>query len=202
MSQDIKFVQQDDGSTAVVITLPGKHLGTDAAFIADWADTIFWSLDRLRSGAWDARGTETVAEIGTALSHLETKLTPRLEGLRDALVRQHFDAGGTYTLLAAALEVPRSTAQSRADKVRDAEPSRWEAWARAESYRDSGAPIQIGPDDQGPDADRSQPTLAEIRAALSELINHMETKLNDEHADRQYLTERTLARLIEMRDAI
>lgn len=58
------------------------------------------------------------------------RLTPRLEGVSDAAVRTwatYF--GGTHGQLAAAMGVPRSTAQSRRETLMGRDPGEWEWWA-------------------------------------------------------------------------
>ncbi len=141
MHRDLEFIQRTDGSTAVVITLPGEHLGVDAAVMADWFDTVFWAMDKLRSGAWNVPGRDTVNEIGTAITHLEHRLSPRLGGLRDALIRAHYAAGGSHAELGHALDTARSTAQGIAKRL-PTEPTVWEKWARRELPGDTAAPAR------------------------------------------------------------
>ncbi|MGC5010129.1 hypothetical protein ACLQ2R_05135 [Streptosporangium sp. DT93] len=123
------LITRDDGSHDAVIHMPAD-LGVDGAWLADWAQTLLWALDRLRSGAWDTPGEETLDEIQTAINDLEHQLAPRLDGMRDALIRAHFVAGGSYADLALALNRRKSTAQYRADKVLKKAPSKMEVWAR------------------------------------------------------------------------
>jgi hypothetical protein len=128
----IQFVHQDDGTDAVIIPLPPgpDYLGVDAALMSDYFRTVIDSLHNLRSGKWDVPGPKTVADLYTAIAHLEHRLAPRLQGLRDALIRAHYSAGGSHDDLSIAMDVARSTAQSRGNKVRRAEPDTWEEWAR------------------------------------------------------------------------
>ena len=108
----------------------------DAALVADWMDTVFYALSRLRSGELRLDGTRderTLSDIYTGINDLSTRLIPRLQGIVDALVRAHYDAGGTHGELARAMDVERSTAQTRGDKIRKtAPPSTWERWATGE----------------------------------------------------------------------
>lgn len=108
----------------------------DAVMLADWMDTVFYALDRLRSGELRLDGTRdkrTLNDIYTGINHLSVRLIPRLQGIVDALVRAHYDAGGSHSELARAMDVERSTAQTRGDKIRKtAPPSTWERWATGE----------------------------------------------------------------------
>src|SRR5512139_740222 len=108
----------------------------DAALVADWMDTVFYALSRLRSGELRLDGTrdeKTLNDIYTGINDISTRLIPRLQGIVDALVRAHYDAGGTHGELARAMDVERSTAQTRGDKIRKtAPPSTWERWATGE----------------------------------------------------------------------
>ncbi|WP_219517532.1 hypothetical protein [Nonomuraea ceibae] len=124
----MKFTEDQNGP-AVTIRLPST-LGNDAAVLSDWFDTLIWALHNLRSGAWDfERATpETRTHVDLAINDLETRLSPRLSGLRDALIRRHYELGGSHGELALALDVPRSTAQHRRRQL-DPEPTAWERWA-------------------------------------------------------------------------
>ena len=108
----------------------------DAAVLADWMDTVFYALSKLRSGELRLDGTrdeDTLSAIYTGINDLSVRLIPRLQGIVEALVRAHYDAGGTHGELARAMDVERSTAQTRGDKVRKtAPPSTWERWAAGE----------------------------------------------------------------------
>jgi hypothetical protein len=131
MRPDIRFIEAGPEAPAAVISLKGEHLGAEVAPLMDWVDTIVMSLENLRSGAWDRRGPSAVAGIDMAITHLIHRLEPRLEGIKDALVRAHIAAGGSHGELARAMDVARSTAQSRVKRLPD-EPSHWEKWARGE----------------------------------------------------------------------
>lgn len=108
----------------------------DAATLADWMDTVFYALSKLRGGELRLDGTrdgDTLSAIYTGINDLSTRLLPRLQGIIDALIRAHYDAGGSHSELARAMDVERSTAQSRADRVRRTlPPSTWERWATGE----------------------------------------------------------------------
>ncbi|MFG2919573.1 hypothetical protein ACGF0D_42740 [Kitasatospora sp. NPDC048298] len=73
-------------------------------------------------------------EDGAAVRHLlaalDTRLLPRLEGLRDALVRAHQEGElGTYAALADALGVARSTVSTRVAALLARGPGEGERWA-------------------------------------------------------------------------
>jgi hypothetical protein len=164
---------------------------------------VIYSLDNLRSGKWDTPGRETVRELYTAIMHLENKLTPRLEGIRDALIRAHYAAGGSHEDLALAMDVSRSTAQSRGNKVRHAAPSHWETWARRELPGDTAQGVSFTA--PTPDTETAkQPAIdpESAKAELAEIIHYMHTELDSEHSDRQYMAEQALARLEELHSSI
>lgn len=108
----------------------------DAATLADWMDTAFFALSKLRSGELRLDGSkdpDTLDAIYMGINDLSTRLLPRLNGIVQALIRAHYDAGGTHGQLARAMDVERSTAQTRGDKVRRSHPpSAWERWATGE----------------------------------------------------------------------
>jgi hypothetical protein len=113
-------------------------LGSEAGQLAGWFLTALRSLAALRTGTvtreTDAGRIESVpADLQTwywALNDLHYRLMPRLSGIGDAAIRAHADQGGSLGNLADAMEVARSTAQSRREKVTQADPSHWENWAR------------------------------------------------------------------------
>lgn len=121
------------GQDQVIHEVRGWGVGIEGAILADWMDTVFYALGALRHGRWRLDGTrdeKTLSDIYTAINDLEHRLRPRLDGLRDALIRAHYDAGGSHTELATAMDVPRPTAQKRGNAVRRlAPPSMWEKWA-------------------------------------------------------------------------
>ncbi|MEU3078753.1 hypothetical protein [Streptomyces laurentii] len=113
-------------------------LGIDLDTLTDWFDTALWALTLLRTGAND-RNTDTdsapteatAAMLYTVINDLDLRLLPRLQGLRDAAIRQHATLGGSLGQLAHAMDVTKSTAQSRRKAVLEGRdrPSRWEQWA-------------------------------------------------------------------------
>lgn len=121
------------GGLDVTISLTPEEaeaLGIEAWMLADWMHSVLIALARLR------RGEMTTERAWDAITAVQTRLLPRLEGVRDASIRAHADAGGTYGDLALAMEVSRSTAQYRRDVLSSSEPSMWEVWAT------SGGPQQ------------------------------------------------------------
>ncbi|MDX3482547.1 hypothetical protein [Streptomyces scabiei] len=60
-------------------------------------------------------------------------LLNRLEGIRDAAVRQHAAQGGSYGALATSMGVTRATAQYRRDTLVKKDPSAMEKWATGSS---------------------------------------------------------------------
>ena len=96
-------------------------------------DAIVTALDALRAGRLRldrTRDEGTLSTISAALHQLTCRLAPRLQGATEALIRAHYDAGGSHGELAAAMEVERSTAQYPGDRVRKTTPpAHWELWA-------------------------------------------------------------------------
>lgn len=124
----------------IVISLTAgeaEALGPEAATLADWFDTALWALVLLRKGRTDDTPTPGVADWRTAINDLDHRLLPRIEGIRDAVVRAHDENGGSVGELALAMDVARSTAQYRRDALRNAEPGVWERWARGGLDADS-----------------------------------------------------------------
>lgn len=98
-------------------------------------DAIVTALDALRAGRLrldKTRDSATLSTISAALHQATCRLAPRLQGALDALIRAHYDAGGSHGELAAAMEVERSTAQYQGDRVRKTPPTHWELWAAGE----------------------------------------------------------------------
>jgi hypothetical protein len=125
-----------DLATALTGVLPMAELHgvprVEYVALVGWLDTAIHGLGALLTGSLHLdkrRDPETLATIAAALAALEQCLAPRLEGLSAALVRAHYAAGGNHPELAAAMGVPKSTAQSRAAKVLMRRPSEWEDWA-------------------------------------------------------------------------
>ena len=112
-------------------------LGPDASTFVDWVETALWALAALRDGGVWGSGFEyarpaDVKHWHMVVNDLEHRLLPRLAGIRDAAVREHAAHGGSVGDLARAMDVPRSTAQSRREALSAGEPAGWEAWARTE----------------------------------------------------------------------
>ncbi|MFJ3914470.1 hypothetical protein [Streptomyces vinaceus] len=131
-----------NGGVDITISLTPSEanaLGSDAAMLADWFDTALWALGMLRNGS-NPRGPveidPTTAEVtadrlNKVIGDLDQLLLPRLQGIRDAAVRRHHELGGSINSLASAMDVSKSTAQSRRNVVlagRD-RPTTWETWA-------------------------------------------------------------------------
>ncbi|MFJ2745414.1 hypothetical protein ACIO3O_37795 [Streptomyces sp. NPDC087440] len=122
------------GGLDIVISLTpaqAKALGTDAAKLSDWTDTALWAIALMRSHQ-KPDGTPYVPGLNDyreAINDLALHLIPALEGVRDAAVRAHTDLGATIQELANAMDVSRSTAQSRREVVARKVPDGWEKWA-------------------------------------------------------------------------
>lgn len=142
---DIKFIRQDDGTDAAVITFPPgtDYLGVDAPLLIDYFDTVIIALHSLRAGEYDAPGPETVRRLYNSIMHVDQKLLPRLNGLRNALIRAHYAAGGSHRDLSLAMDTSRETAISRGNKIRNSEPDQWERWARRELPADTARGVNF-----------------------------------------------------------
>lgn len=111
-------------------------------------DAIVEGLDALRAGRLRldrTRDEGTLSTISTALHQMTCRLTPRLQGALDALIRAHYAAGGSHAELARAMEVERSTAQARGDRVRRSRPTHWERWAAGELEPVTVAAAEVRP---------------------------------------------------------
>lgn len=124
-----------EGGGDIIISLtPAESaaVGGEAGVLADWFDTALWALAVLRSGHTVRNGPErqlTAEDLYTVINDLDHRLLPRLEGIRDAAVRQHQALGGSVGQLANAMDVARSTAQYRRDVLARTSASTWETWA-------------------------------------------------------------------------
>ncbi|MER7659797.1 hypothetical protein [Streptomyces albidoflavus] len=126
------------GGLDITISLtPGeaKALGAEASVLADWFDTALWALALLRTGQ-NERGEQAPKDVTpqtlyTVLNDLDHRLLPRLQGVRDAAVRLHQEQGGSIGDLALAMDVAKSTAQSRRNAVVNRPETAWERWATA-----------------------------------------------------------------------
>lgn len=134
------------GLVDLVVTLTDEEaalLGGDAmaagepAHLAAWALVLLRTLERdgTFTSRYDEKGStggadNDLASLRGLIVALDGTILPRLHGIRDAAVRAHQDRGGSYGQLAAAMNVARSTAQTRADALTAQEPSPHERWAR------------------------------------------------------------------------
>lgn len=135
------------GGLDITISLtPGEAaaLGVEADRLADWFDTALWALALLRTGDNEhgtGFGREITADtLYTVINDLDHRLLPRLQGIRDAAIRRHNELGGSLNNLALAMDVSKSTAQSRRNAVLDGRdrPSHWENWAVKDGPRGAG----------------------------------------------------------------
>lgn len=125
------------GGLDITISLSPEEadvLGHEAADLCNWFDTALWALALLRTGL-NTRRPDTPPTVAAdwmgVISDLDTRLLPRLQGLRDAAIRAHQEQGGTLNALSLAMDSPKSTAQSRRNKILGAmPPGAWETWAR------------------------------------------------------------------------
>jgi hypothetical protein len=132
-----------DGGMHITVSLTAEEVvaigSAEAEGLMDWFDSALWGLAMLRTGHIcrdeGARTTEVhAAEMDTVIRDLDVKLLPRLAGVRDAAIRRHRELGGTIGALAAAMDAPRSTAQTRREALENPGPravsSRaWQEWA-------------------------------------------------------------------------
>lgn len=105
-------------------------LGVDAETLTRWYVTTVRALVMLRTGE------HPVAEWHQLLSDLDHGLMPHAAGIRDAVIRAHYDAGGSVGDLALAMGVSRSTAQSRRAVVLSHSPASGEVWACESVHQD------------------------------------------------------------------
>lgn len=154
----ISYAHGDDarmGGVDITISLTpsqAKALGGEAGTMADWFHTGLWAMALLRSGR-NAQGEPYIAgpnDWYTAINDLDHRLIPRLEGVRDAVVRAHAQGGGSVGDLALAMDVARSTAQYRREALLKSMTSTWENWAVDGGPEDKGRPRdddnELGPD--------------------------------------------------------
>jgi len=115
-----------------------EALGLDLLRLGDWLDTFLVGLASIRTGVismTDPSGKDLGLQPAGpewwywVISDLSVRLTPRLEGLLHAAIRQHAEQGGSYGNLATAMDVERSTAQRRRDAITSTNPTVWEKWA-------------------------------------------------------------------------
>jgi hypothetical protein len=130
----IAFVPSNEsrlGGGDIVISLTpeqSQKLGMEVSMLADWFHSVLWAMATLRT-VNPAEGTVSANSWHTMINDVDHRLLPRLEGVRDALIRAHDTSGGSVGDLALAMDVPRSTAQYRRDVLRRSQKSTWEDWA-------------------------------------------------------------------------
>ncbi|MEH0589839.1 hypothetical protein QA942_39740 [Streptomyces sp. B21-106] len=142
-------LRPDGGMDIAVILTPEEVAAIGAAQaegIADWFDTALWGLAMLRTGQIcrdEGPGATEVqaAEMDTVIRDLDAKLLPRLAGIRDAAIRRHRELGGSVGALAAAMDVARSTAQTRREALeapgpRGVSSRAWQEWATTPQQQD------------------------------------------------------------------
>lgn len=143
--ESLSYRHGDDaryGGVDITISLTKDEaaaLGSEVSTLADWFDTALWALAMFRNGSNPRGPVEidpssrevTPNRLYTVINDLDNRLLPRLEGIRDTAIRRHQELGGSLGELALAMDVAKSTAQSRRNVVmtgRD-RPSTWERWA-------------------------------------------------------------------------
>ncbi|MFD3716267.1 hypothetical protein [Streptomyces sp. NPDC058677] len=125
------------GGMDIVLSLTPDEvtaLGIEGASeLADWFDSALYALALLRNGHSSRPTGEkrdiTKADLQILVTDLDKNLLPRLQGIRDAVIRLHKHNGGSLNDLATAMDVPKSTAQSRRNAVTNTPVANWEAWA-------------------------------------------------------------------------
>ncbi|MFJ2846986.1 hypothetical protein ACIPD2_35910 [Streptomyces griseofuscus] len=108
--------------TIPLSTDDAQALGDDVGQLAMLLGTVMRGLAQLRAGQTSTDDLATTITVTTGLLN-------RLEGARDAAVRQHAAQGGSYGALASSMGVTRATAQSRRDTLLKKDPSEMEKWA-------------------------------------------------------------------------
>ena len=119
---DTSYQNHDEGHMTIGLTLTPDELaalGPDSATIPAQTALMLKTLVALRTGALDADTAYW------ALNDL-AKLARAIDGVTDAVIRQW---PGSHGNLALALDIPRSTAQSRRAAIADRPASPSEAWA-------------------------------------------------------------------------
>ena len=137
----LRTTTRTDGGMDITISLTAGEASAigpaEAEGLVDWFDTALWGLAMLRTGLI-SRGPDDLpadcAEMDTVIRDLDAKLLPRLEGIRDAAIRRHKELGGSVGALASAMNVARSTAQTRREALEQPGPRRassaaWQEWA-------------------------------------------------------------------------
>ncbi|WP_055607289.1 hypothetical protein [Streptomyces prasinus] len=107
-------------------TAVAQALGDDVGQMAMRFGAVLHSLAQLRAGGASTEDLATIILMSNGLLN-------RLEGIRDAAVRQHAVQGGSYGALASSMGVTRATAQYRRDALVKKDPSAMEKWATGSS---------------------------------------------------------------------
>lgn len=126
------------GGGDIVLSLTpeqARALGPDAGDLAAWFHTALSAMALLRTinpaADRDVAGADTWY---TAVNDVDRCLLPRLQGIRDAVIKAHNSSGGSLAQLGRAMDVSRSTAQDRLKALtgtgpRRAQAAQWEHWA-------------------------------------------------------------------------
>lgn len=140
-----------------------------------WALLLLRSLERHHAYCEPPDPDSDLAHLRGVLRALDGRLLPRLNGIRDAVIRHHQQRGGSITQLADAMGVARSTAQSRAEALMAADPSPNELWARGMQRAPQGpaptdpaaeiARLRRERDDAIAEADALRTALRDLRAS-------------------------------------
>lgn len=103
-------------------------LGGEAELIAEIIDTYFWAVTMLRTGV-NHRDLEspppTAGDWYVVLKEID-RLPPRLNAVRDAVVRTFIDSGGSLERMAKALDVSHDDARQLLSRILGEGPSGWE----------------------------------------------------------------------------
>ena len=119
----VKCTRSADGGVDVTLSLSeadAQALGEYAHDMASYLDTVLHTIARLRSGRYPRGPKLTESEVdfwANALVDAFSYLLPCLQGFTDAVLRAAHAAGMSHTQIGLCMEVPRSTAQSRVQKV-------------------------------------------------------------------------------------
>lgn len=152
------------------------------ADLAEFTHAAVWALILLRTLERDGTYADDIEEdrahLRGLIRALEQTLLPRMLGIRDAAVRWHSKLDGSYGKLADAMDVARSTAQSRVEALLDREPSEGERWARNLGRRTGHKPRQtVTLDLTDPD------TYFAVTSALGQWATWQRDQASDETAE-------------------
>ncbi|MEU1503055.1 hypothetical protein [Streptomyces sp. NPDC005732] len=116
-------------------------LGIDGAGeLTRWFDTALRALAMFRG---DDSHRATSRRMADVVRDLDQGLLPRLQAVRDTAVHRHGQLGGSINDLAAAMNVAKSTAQSRRNALTKGAPHPWKQWVihgRAPGQSQENAP--------------------------------------------------------------